>query len=127
MILKVKDETRSIQLVGRFSFEKSKQKKDFAERLFRQLESSTERFEVKLLHQDLISRLIGLHQLILLNFYPYLQRYLQPHQRQVTKILLYVAQGSHELVPPDLLHSVIKNIANNFITERNSGEVMAVG
>ncbi|CAF0907524.1 unnamed protein product [Adineta ricciae] len=100
---------------------------DFAERLFRQLEASNERFEVKLLHQDLISRLIGLHQLLLLNFYPYLQRYLQPHQRQVTKILLYVAQASHELVPPDILQSICRTIANNFITERNSGEVMAVG
>ena len=100
---------------------------DFAERLFRQLESSNERFEVKLLHQDLLSRLIGLHHLLLLNFYPYLQRYLQPHQRQVTKILLYLAQASHELIPPDLLQSIAKTIANNFITERNSGEVMAVG
>jgi len=100
---------------------------DFVERLFRQLESSNERFEVKLLHQDLISRLIGLHQLLLLNFYPYLQRYIQPHQRQVTKILLFVAQASHELVPPDVLQSICKTIANNFITERNSSEVMAVG
>ncbi|CAF4513540.1 unnamed protein product [Rotaria sp. Silwood2] len=100
---------------------------DFSERLFRQLETSNERFEVKLLHQDLLSRLIGLHQLLLLNFYPYLQRYLQPHQRQVTKILLFVAQASHELVPPDILQSICKTIANNFITERNSGEVMAVG
>ncbi len=91
------------------------------------MESSNERFEVKLLHQDLLSRLIGLHQLLLLNFYPYLQRYLQPHQRQVTKILLYVAQASHELIPPDILQSICKTIANNFITERNSGEVMAVG
>ncbi len=91
------------------------------------MESSNERFEVKLLHQDLLSRLIGLHQLLLLNFYPYLQRYIQPHQRQVTKILLYVAQASHELVPPDILQSICKTIANNFITERNSGEVMAVG
>ncbi|CAF1478664.1 unnamed protein product [Rotaria sordida] len=100
---------------------------DFAERLFRQLETSDERFEVKLLHQDLLSRLIGLHQLLLLNFYPYLQRYIQPHQRQVTKILLFVAQASHELVPPDILQSICKTIANHFITERNSGEVMAVG
>lgn len=28
---------------------------------------------------DLISRLIGVHKLFVLNFYPYLQRYLQPH------------------------------------------------
>jgi len=53
----------------------------FSERLFKQLESSTERFEVKIMMMDLISRLTGIHQLFLFNFYPFLQRYLQPHQR----------------------------------------------
>ena len=91
------------------------------------MESSNERFEVKLLHQYLLPRLIGLHQLLLLNFYPYLQRYLQSHQRQVTKILLLVAHASHELVPPDILQSICKTVAYNFSTERNFGEVMAVG
>ncbi|CAF1031904.1 unnamed protein product, partial [Didymodactylos carnosus] len=100
---------------------------DFSEKLFRLLETSNERFEVKLLLQDLISRLIGLHHLILLNFYPYIQRYLQPHQKEVTKILLFIAQAAHDLVPPDILESVCKTIAMNFITERNSHEVMAVG
>lgn len=100
---------------------------DFAEKLFKQLEATTERFEVKLMMMDLISRLIGVHQLFLLNFYPYIQRFLQPHQREVTKLLLYAAQSSHELVPPDVLESVLLTIANNFITDRNSGDVMGVG
>lgn len=34
----------------------------FCEKLFRQLESTTERFEVKLMMVDLVSRLIGVHQ-----------------------------------------------------------------
>ena len=46
---------------------------------------------------------------------------------QVTRLLLYLAQGSHEVVPPDAVEEVLKAIANNFITERNSSEVMAVG
>lgn len=100
---------------------------DFAEKLFKQLEATTERFEVKLMLMDLISRLIGVHQLFLLNFYPYIQRFLQPHQREVTKLLLYAAQSSHELVPPDVLESVLLTIANNFISDRNSGDVMGVG
>ncbi|XP_064608416.1 protein SDA1 homolog isoform X2 [Liolophura sinensis] len=100
---------------------------DFSEKLFRQLESSNERFEVKVMMINLISRLIGIHQLFLLNFYPFLQRFLQPHQRDVTRLLLYTAQASHELVPPEIIESVLMTIANNFITERNSGEVMAVG
>ncbi|CAL1544405.1 unnamed protein product [Lymnaea stagnalis] len=100
---------------------------DFSEKLFRQLEKTTERFEVKLLMIDLISRLIGIHKLILLNFYPFMKRFLQPHQREVTHLLLYLAQGSHEVVPPDAMDEVLMTIANNFIAERNSSEVMAVG
>ena len=99
----------------------------FAERLFKQLEKNNDRFEIKLLTLDVISRLIGLHNLFLLNFYPYLQRFLQPHQREVTKLLQFVAQASHELVPPDILESVLKTLANNFVTERNSADVMAIG
>lgn len=53
----------------------------FAEKLFAQLEKRHERFEVRLMTIDVISRLIGLHQLFLFNFYPYIQRFLQPHQK----------------------------------------------
>ena len=31
------------------------------------------------------------------------------------------------MVPPDCLELVLKAIINNFVTERNSSEVMAVG
>lgn len=98
-----------------------------AERLFAQLESTTKRFEVKLMTLDVISRLVGVHTLFLSNFYPYLSRFLNPHQRGVTRILQFLAQASHDLVPPDDLEPVLKIIANNFITERNSSDVMAIG
>lgn len=98
-----------------------------AERLFKQLESTNKRFEVKLLTLDVISRLIGLHDLFLFNFYSYIQRFMQPHQREVTRILQFAAQASHELVPPDVLEPVLKTLANNFITERNSSDVIAIG
>lgn len=98
-----------------------------AEKLFKQLETQTKRFEVKLMTLDLISRLVGIHNLFLFNFYPYIQRFLQPHQREVTRILQFTAQASHELVPPDVLEPVLKTLANNFITERNSSDVMAIG
>lgn len=98
-----------------------------AEKLFKQLEATNKRFEVKLMTLDVISRLIGLHELFLLNFYPYIQRFMQPHQREVTRILQFVAQASHELLPPDVLEPVLKTLANNFITERNSSDVMAIG
>ncbi|XP_034234872.1 protein SDA1 homolog [Thrips palmi] len=98
-----------------------------AEKLFKQLEKTNERFEVKLLTLDMISRLIGLHQLFLFNFYPYIQRFIQPHQREVTKLLQFAAQSAHELVPPDTLEPVLRTIVNNFITERNSSDVIAIG
>ncbi|XP_076614154.1 protein SDA1 homolog [Chaetodon auriga] len=100
---------------------------DFSEKLFKQLEDSKERFEVKIMMMDLISRLVGIHELFLFNFYPFIQRFLQPHQREVTKILLCAAQASHQLVPPEIIEPVIMTIANNFVTDRNSGEVMTVG
>ncbi|XP_017757293.1 PREDICTED: protein SDA1 homolog isoform X2 [Eufriesea mexicana] len=99
----------------------------FAEKLFKQLEKNNDRFEIKLITLDVISRLIGLHNLFLLNFYPYLQRFLQPHQRDVTKLLQFIAQACHELVPPDTLEPTVKILANNFVTERNSADVMAIG
>ncbi|RZC38504.1 SDA1 -like, partial [Asbolus verrucosus] len=98
-----------------------------AEKLFHQLESTNKRFEIKIVTLDVISRLIGLHQLFLFSFYPYIQRFLQPHQREVTRILQFAAQASHELVPPDVIEPILKTLANNFITERNSSDVMAIG
>lgn len=98
-----------------------------AEKLFKQLESSNERFEVKLMTLDVISRLIGLHDLFLFNYYPFITRLIQPHQREVTRILQFAAQASHELVPPDVIEPVIKGLVNNFVTERNSSDVMAIG
>lgn len=98
-----------------------------AEGLFKQLQGSNERFEVKLMHLDVISRLIGIHELFLFGFYPYITRFLQPHQRQVTRVLQFAAQASHELVPGDIIEPILKTIANNFITERNSSDVMAIG
>ncbi|ALC40540.1 Mys45A [Drosophila busckii] len=98
-----------------------------AEGLFKQLQSTNERFEVKLMHLDVISRLIGIHDLFLFGYYPYITRFLQPHQRQVTRILQFAAQASHELVPGDIIEPILKTIANNFITERNSSDVMAIG
>uniref|UniRef100_A0AAY4EHP5 Protein SDA1 n=1 Tax=Denticeps clupeoides TaxID=299321 RepID=A0AAY4EHP5_9TELE len=100
---------------------------DFSEKLLKQLEDCKERFEVKIMMMELISRLVGIQELFLFNFYPFLQRFLQPHQREVTKILLCAAQSSHQLVPPEVIEPMIMTIANNFVTDRNSGEVMTVG
>lgn len=99
----------------------------FAERLFSALRKSNEAFAVRMLMMNVISRLVGAHQLVLLNFYPFLQRYMQPHQKNVTHILTYLAQASHPLVPPDVLAPCVKTLANHFVTDRSTPEVTAVG
>eukprot|EP00049_Salpingoeca_infusionum_P011486 m.199465 g.199465 ORF g.199465 m.199465 type:complete len:726 (+) comp14947_c0_seq1:78-2255(+) len=99
-----------------------------AEKMFARLrKAKTERFEVKMMMINFISRLIGIHELILLNFYPFLQGYLKPHQSDVTMLLTYLAQAAHPLVPADALESVLLTIANNFVSERSSPESIAVG
>merc|ERR1719266_632897 len=100
---------------------------DFAEKLFRKLEGLTERFEVKVMMLELVSRLMGTHQLVLLNFHPYIARFLTPHQREVVRLLQFTAQAAHDMLPPDTVETSLKAIVNNFVTERNSAEVMAVG
>jgi len=100
---------------------------DLAEKLFKKLEGLTEKFEVKLMMLEFVSRLIGTHQLFVLNFYPYIARFLAPHQREVVRLLQFSAQGCHELVPPESVEPVLKAIVNNFVTERNSSEIMGVG
>lgn len=42
-------------------------------------------------------------------------------------VLVSAAQATHALVPPDVLEPVLKAIANNFVTDRVSNEVMAAG
>jgi len=101
-----------------------------AEGLFRKIRSSGSnayRFEVKLLMINFVTRLVGNHELLILPLYPFLQRYMGGHQRDVTAILAYTVQACHQYVPPDEIHGILKTIAHNFITERCSGEQMAVG
>jgi protein SDA1 len=127
-VLKKQQKKRKGPAAGRFlALHLIHDPQDFAEKLFKRLERATEKFEIRLLMMALISRLTGIHQLFLFNLYPFLQRYLQPHQKEVTKVMTYLAQASHELVPPEVLEPVVKAVANNFITERNNRDAIAMG
>lgn len=99
----------------------------FSERLYRQLKGSNATFEVKLLMMNVLSRFIAWHKLIVLDFYSFLLRYLQPHQRSVTQVLAYTAQAAHALVPPDTLYPVLRAIADNFVSEGAAELVIAAG
>ena len=89
--------------------------------------SNVYKFEVKMLMLNFVTRVVGNHELTLLSLYPLLQRYMGGHQRDVTAILAYAVQACHAYVPPDEVYPLLKTIAHNFITERCSGEQMAVG
>lgn len=45
----------------------------------------------------------------------------------MTRILAYIVQACHEHIPPDEIMPVIKTIAQSFVTERCSNEVISVG
>ncbi|CAN6250254.1 unnamed protein product [Urochloa humidicola] len=99
----------------------------FAEKLFSRLQKCNERFEVRMMMLKVIARTIGLHHLVLLNFYPYLQRYVQPHQRDVTTLLAASVQACHDMVPPDAVEPLFKQIVNQFVHDRSRPEAIAVG
>ncbi|KAJ1272923.1 hypothetical protein BS78_06G240200 [Paspalum vaginatum] len=99
----------------------------FAEKLFSWLQKCNERFEVRMMMLKVIARTIGLHHLVLLNFYPYLQRYVQPHQRDVTTLLAAAVQACHDMVPPDAVEPLFKQIVNQFVHDRSRPEAIAVG
>ncbi|KAG2574986.1 hypothetical protein PVAP13_7KG413600 [Panicum virgatum] len=99
----------------------------FAEKLFSRLQKCNERFEVRMMMLKVIARTIGLHHLVLLNFYPYLQRYVQPHQRDVTTLLAAAVQACHDMVPPDAVEPLFKQIVNQFVHDKSRPEAIAVG
>lgn len=102
---------------------------DFAERLFTDLQTKRkkESYEHRLIFINLLSRLVGTHQLILFNLYPFLQRYLQPAQPEVTRVLAYLTQACHEMVTPDVLHPILRGLADSFVSERSSPPSVAAG
>lgn len=101
----------------------------FVEKLFSRLKDpkSDQKFEVRMMMLKVIARTVGLHRLLLLNFYPYLQKYVQPHQRDVTNLLAAAVQACHDMVPPDAVEPLFKQIVNQFVHDRSRPEAIAVG
>ncbi|KZV14604.1 hypothetical protein F511_42274 [Dorcoceras hygrometricum] len=99
----------------------------FAEKLLSRLQNCNERFELKMVMLKVIARTIGLHRLILLNFYPYLQKYVQPHQREITSLLAAAVQSCHDMVPPDAVEPLFKQVVNQFVHDKSRTEAIAVG
>ncbi|EER14718.1 conserved hypothetical protein [Perkinsus marinus ATCC 50983] len=103
---------------------------NFAERLLQRCAAQGNdaiTFTKRSLLLSLCCRLVGRHELILLNLYPFLQRHLKPSNRDVTKTLACLATACHPQVPPTELQPVVRHVINNFISESSPAEVMAVG
>ncbi|KAF6157533.1 hypothetical protein GIB67_004471 [Kingdonia uniflora] len=102
----------------------------FAEKIFSRIQKNKERkerFEVEMMMLKVISRTVGLHRLVLLNFYPHLQKYVQPHQRDVTEMLAAAVQACHDMVPPDAVEPLFRQVVNQFVHDRSRPEAIAVG
>lgn len=56
-----------------------------------------------------------------------MQKYLLPHQKDVTKILAYLAEATHKLVPPEEMMGTVKHIVENFVNDRCSEQAMTWG
>lgn len=99
----------------------------FAEKLFSRLQTCNERFQVRMMMLKVVARTVGLHRLILLNFYPFIEKYVQPHQSDVTNLLAAAVQACHDMVPPDAVEPLFKQIVNQFVHDRSRPEAIAVG
>jgi len=99
----------------------------FVERLFLKLKNSRETWSIKMLYIGVISRILSYHQVILFNFYTFIQCYLSPKQKNITKLLIYTAQAIHQFIPPEIIKPLIFYLAKKFVTEQNSNEAIAVG
>lgn len=102
----------------------------FAEDLFfKHLQNTKSRLNLdqKLLVLQLVSRLVGLHKLTIMNLYSYFIKYLTPRQPSVTAFLASLAQATHNLVPPDVLESLVKKIADEFVSDAVAPEVASAG
>ena len=95
--------------------------------MFSILKKSSEKFEVKLAMMSVISRVIGRHNLFLLNYYSFLQKYCYPHQNEIGKILVYIAEAVHPLIPPEELQILVKHVIDNFVNDRCTEEKMCMG
>ncbi|KAG5924225.1 hypothetical protein E4U42_004712, partial [Claviceps africana] len=102
----------------------------FVEQLFaKHLQNTRSKLSLdsKILVLQLVTRLVGLHKLTLVALYSWFIKYLTPRQQSVTTILACLAQGTHNLVPPDALEPLIQKIANEFVSEAAAAEVCAAG
>ncbi|CAD7974754.1 unnamed protein product [Amoebophrya sp. A120] len=98
-----------------------------AEQLLVRIMRGNENYAFRLLLLQLTSRLMGRHKLIIPNFYPYLQKYLSPTQREVTTVLACLAQSCHTELACEVVRPAVAHVFSTFVNETNAPEVITVG
>ena len=98
-----------------------------AETLFARARSGRVTSQTRLAIIKLLSRIISVHRLVILNFYPYLQKYLFPGGKDVLNILAALVESSHEMVPPDALEAILRQLVDRFIHDHARPEVITIG
>lgn len=124
---KIKKKSRINANTNFFPIDLLNNPQDFVEKLFSDLKKSNDKFEVKLAMMSVISRVIGRHNLFLLNYYSFLQKYCYPHQNEIGKILVYVAESCHSLIPPEELEMLVKHLIDNFVNDRCTEDKICMG
>lgn len=99
----------------------------FADRLFQRMQAPGTRHETRLVIMSVLSRAIGVHKLLVLNFYPLLQKYIAPQTPDVTAVLAAFVQACHDQVPPDALEPALRRLVDQFVHDRARPEVMTIG
>ena len=99
----------------------------FTESVLKRAMNNGGSFEYRLLALRVVCRAVYRRELVIPNLYPYLEKYLFPSNRHVTKILACLAQACHANVPPDEMHSVVRHVLNNFVSDHCRPEVITVG
>lgn len=102
----------------------------FADRLYSTIRSAGTNapFGTKLLVCKVLARVIGLHALLLPDFYAFLQRFLHPNQRRVVEVLACAVQACHADLPvKELLAPLVRAITASFVQEHNQPPQIQVG
>ena len=76
---------------------------------------------------NLLSRIIGLHKLVVPGFYTYIQRFLTAYQKDVSRILAVLLQACHSFTPPEDIYPLLRTIADNFVLDKCPPPVIAIG
>ena len=64
----------------------------------------------------------------MLQFYPYVLRYLNSHDKdKIGEIFAMIIESCHELVPPEEVKPIIERIEQNYITEYCSAQHITIG